>query len=193
MTDEEAKALQDENTRLKGNNDELRKANLSARKKNASEQVRVYCDAQVKGGLMQPSTRDSIMLGIKDDKYMYSDEGDGNFAIPFHTFRTVYDMRKPGKTPAIAMDSQRGRTNIEPDPDEEDEGRQDYTDVQGQAAGDVVDRKVKQYMSKNKVDYSAGMKAVLQDNPKLARAYIEATPMVRHESEASQAADVDGE
>lgn len=62
-----------------------------------------------------------------------------------------------------------------------------------QGVGLTVDWKVKKFCAANKVDYSAGLKAVLQSNPKLAWAYVESTPLVKHESEASQAADADAE
>ncbi len=197
LTEAEAQALQDENTRLKANNDELRKSNLSARQKHASTQVKSYCDAQVKAGLMQPSTRDSIMKGIADGKYVYSDEGDGSYAIPFNAFKTVFDLRKPGKgTPAArqTFSEQIGRTDLEEGDNIEDENEEhEYAEAGNRSAGELVDLKVKQYCAKNKVDYSTGLRTVLRTNPKLAMAYVEATPLVKNETEASQAADMDVE
>jgi cation transport regulator ChaB len=193
LTEEQARAIEEENTRLKASNDELLKSNLTARKKNAADQVRSYCDAQVKGGTMHPSVRDSIMSGIKDGKYMYSDEGEGSFAIPFHTFKTLSDVRKPGGKPARIPGEQRGRQDLDTQEDEDEDEEHDYSVEDGANAGVVVDRKVKKFCAANKVDYSAGLRAVLQSNPKLARAYVESTPLVKHESEASQAADADTE
>ena len=151
---------------------------------------------------MQPSTRDAIMKGIKEEKFTYSDDGDGNYAIPFEMFRTVYDVRKAGvPAPKVRFNEQRGRTEVKDPEDfesgdsfEDPEDHQYSEDPDGQSAGIVVDREVKKYMASQKVvDYSVALKAVLQAKPKLAKAYVESTPIVRHESYSAQSADVDAE
>jgi hypothetical protein len=181
-----------ENTRLAAALDAVTQANLTIKKNAAAASVREYCEAQVKKGLMAPSTRDSIMKGIKEDKYAYSDTH--GYAIPFHEFTTIYDVKSSAK--ARVEFGQRGdaREHEDSDDDEDSDESEHSYDSKGRTAGEEVDRQTKKYMASNKVDYSTAMKAVLQGNQKLARAYIEATPIIKHESEgASSAADVDGE
>jgi hypothetical protein len=180
-----------ENTRLSAALDAVTQANLVIKKNAAASSVREYCEAQVKKGLMAPSTRDSIMKGIKEDKYAYSEQH--GYAIPFHEFTTIYDVKSSAK--ARVEFGQRGDAREHEDSDEDDNDESEHSyDSKGRTAGEEVDRQTKKYMASNKVDYSTAMKAVLQGNQKLARAYIEATPIIKHESEgASSAADVDGE
>ena len=175
-------------TRLSAALDAVTSANLTIKKESAAGRVREYCEAQVKKGLMAPSTRDVIMRGIKDDKYSYSETS--GYAIPFGEFQTIYDV-KSSKATKVEF-GQRGdaREHEEEDEDGED-GSHDY-DAKGRSAGEEIHRLTKKYMAEKKVDYSTAMKEVLSDRPKLARDYIEATPIIKSENEgASSAPDVE--
>jgi len=200
LTEAEGKRLQDENLRMSAAMDGMKQATMELKKNAAMEQVREYCEGQVKASRMHPSTRDSILRGIKERKYQFTEEG--GYAIPFSDFAAIYDISAPAPQKRQASVPRQqfqktalfGRTAPQVETDEyEEEDERIYTSDGGSNPGEVVDRMVKKYCVTNKVEYSEGVKAVLQSNPKLAKAYIESTPIVRSEAGVSAAAELESE
>ena len=179
-----------ENMRLQAALDAVNASNRKIMMDAAANRVREYCEKQVKTGLMAPSTRDAIMNGIKDGKYVYSDQS--GYAVPFDQFTTIYDV-KNARTSKVEF-GQRGdaREHEDGEDDEMEEESNHSYDSKGMSAGEQLDMLTKKYAATNKVDYSTALKAVMYSRPKLARSYVESTPIIKHESEgASSAPDVE--
>jgi len=141
----DAQKLADDNaTKLK----EFEENKAAEEKASNEKEFKAFCEAAVKGGKLTPASRDELVKGFVYDAKQ-------GYLCPFSVFKKyvedtkiILDMREYGH----------------------DTDNTNYGD--GATVQKIVDTKATEYAAKHKVDYSTAMLAVLNDNPKLANAYV---------------------
>ncbi len=122
-------------------------------KKTRTEDLKSFCENQVKAFKLTPAARDAIVGSLDEGKHSYSE--DTGYGISLDTLKKVFELQ--GKIL---------------DPEEKGHGKNRDNRSAEYSAQDEVDKKVKKYMTDNKVEYVDAMRAVLDENPDLADEYI---------------------
>jgi len=119
-------------------------------------EVREFCESAVKAGKLTPALRDKILP--KEGNVLVFSETERTFSLPFATFKEVFEGMK-----VLAFDE---KGNVI-DPDKKN---------QAENTGAEVDKRAKALVSESKVKtYSEAVRKVLQDDPQLAKDYMNCT------------------
>ena len=150
--------LKDKEQKIKSLEGDLAKRDADAKKfaeENLQNEVSVFCEAQVKAGVMLPAQRD-LIIGDKAVGLVFAD---GSVAVPFEAFKKfVEGGEKKRDDQRYTQDDDRNKRKAFKDPQVE------------------VDKLAVEYMEKSgEKDYGVAMEHVLSDpeNKKLAKAYTD--------------------
>lgn len=139
---------------------ELETKTAEAVKLSKQEDLKTFCEAQVKAGKMTPGGRDIICKEL--DKLTYSNS---SFSIPVEMFKEYQESFAKVILPKGESGKNEGGKTVK------------YATVQ-----EEVDGKVKEYMAANKeISYVVALDAVLTADDKLAQAYVDDAELAHEE------------
>ncbi len=126
------------------------KAHAEKAKTAHADELKTFCEGQVKSGHMTPAARDAIVNGM--DKHVYSE--DSGYGISFDAFKAF--MEKQGK---VIDASEKGVDG---------EKKEEFT-----TAAEELDAKSLKHAAEHKVSYAEAKRAVIEADDDLATRYIE--------------------
>ncbi len=133
---------------------EVEAKNLKDKQAGEGDELKAFCEGQVKAGKMLPAGRDVILNGLKEEKLLYSEKG---HSVPVDLFKKFCETQ--GKVLPTKESAHHG------------EGEGETYDT----AQEEMHAKVLKYTAEKKVDYAEGVQHILSTDKELAERYLEET------------------